>query len=245
MAQAAVAIGGNLGDVPATVNAACAELARHEQISELRCSALFRSAPMGAVAGETFWNAACVLETSLDPHALLAVLQRVENLSGRTREVRWGPRTLDLDLILYSGEVVGSETLTVPHPHFWYRGFVLEPLAELIPDISPPGFTQTVRELAERLRARPFRLGIAGAFDAASVRGVVSEFAAHGMAQVELERFRLSEDIGRGQTSLTIWFGPRESNTPATETPLLCYERFEPQLLRDALAAAVGRLERV
>lgn len=243
MAQAAVAIGGNLGDVPATIQAACAELARHAEISELRCSGLFRSAPMGAIAGETFWNAACVFETPLDPHPLLKELQRVEHLSGRTREVRWGPRTLDLDLILYGGEIVESDTLTVPHPHFWYRAFVLEPLAELILDSVPPGFASTLQELVKRLRQRPFRLGIGGEFDATIVRDVVEEFSAE--ADVELIELLSPEATDNVPYSLRIWFGKPTAETGTTGTPILHCDRFEAQIFRDALAAAIGRLVRV
>ncbi len=243
MVQAAVAIGGNLGDVPATIEAACAELARHEAITELRRSGLFRSAPMGEAAGETFWNAACVFETSLDPHALLAELQRVENLSGRTRDVRWGPRTLDLDLILYGDQVIASDTLTVPHPHFWYRGFVLEPLAELIPEVVAPGFSLTVRELAERLRRRPLRLGIGGESDEAVARRVVSEFSETQGERVELVMFSSTLDLEREGPSVAVWFG--KADGAAEGTPLLKCERFESQVLRDVLIAVVGRLERV
>ena len=245
MVQAAVAIGGNLGDVPATIEAACADLARHAEISELRCSGLFRSAPMGAVAGETFWNAACVFETSLDPHALLAELQRVENLSGRTREVRWGPRTLDLDLILYGDETVNSDTLTVPHPHFWYRSFVLEPLAELIPDTVPTGFALTIRDLAERLRQRPFCLGFGGDVDEPVLSGVTAEFSAENSVDIELVDLRTQTDASETPIPLTLWFGPAGNGQQPFETQPLHCETFNAQQMCDILAAAIGQLEKV
>jgi len=244
MVRAAVAIGGNLGDVPATIETACAALARHEQISELRRSGLFRSAPMGAVAGETFFNAACVLETSLDPHALLAELQRVENLSGRTRELHWGPRTLDLDLILYGDETVKSETLTVPHPHFWYRRFVLEPLAELIPDTMPPGFAVTVRQLAERLREPPFRLGVDGDFDPTTLHNVIAEFAADRAADIEVAALPCQSDAEDRRLALALWFGPDCNGDLPLDTPLLQCGAFDAQQLRDVLAAAFGQIEK-
>lgn len=245
MVQAAVAIGGNLGDVPATIEAACAELARHAEISDLRCSGLFQSAPMGAVAGETFWNAACVFETSLDPHALLAELQRVENQCGRTRDVRWGPRTLDLDLILYGDQTVESETLSVPHPHFWYRGFVLKPLAELIPDAVPPGFALTIRDLAEQQRQRPFRLGFGGDVDETALSSVTAEFAAENAAHIELVDLRTQADISGKRISLAVWFGSAENDQQPIETQLLQCKEFDAQQLRDVLAAAIGQIEKV
>lgn len=245
MVQAAVAIGGNLGEVPTTIEAACAELARHAEISEFRCSGLFRSAPMGAVAGETFWNAACVFETSLDPHALLAELQRVENLSGRTREVRWGPRTLDLDLILYGDETVESETLTVPHPHFWYRAFVLEPLAELIPDAVPPGFALTIRELAGRLRQRPFRLGFSGDVDERTLHSVTAEFSAANPVDVELVDLRTQTDSCGKPVSLAVGFGPVGNDELPIEARLLRCRQFDAQHLTNILEAACGLISRM
>ena len=245
MVQAAVAIGGNLGDVPAMIEAACAELVRHAEISELRCSGLFRSAPMGTVAGETFWNAACVFETSLDPHALLAELQRVENLSGRTREVHWGPRTLDLDLILYGDETVESETLTVPHPHFWYRGFVLEPLAELIPDVVPPGFALTIRDLAERLRQRPFRLGFSGDVEEPALRSVIAEFSAEHAVDIELVDLRTQTDSCGKPVSLAVGFGPIGNDELPIEARLLRCKLFDAQHLTDILKAACGLISKM
>ncbi|MBI1314175.1 2-amino-4-hydroxy-6-hydroxymethyldihydropteridine diphosphokinase [bacterium] len=244
MIQAAVAIGGNLGDVPATIAAACEELARHESISDLHCSHLFRSTPMGSAAGDPFWNAACVFATSLDPYVLLAELQRVENSAGRTRAVRWGPRTLDLDLILYGDKIVESETLTVPHPHFWYRRFVLGPLAELIPNVVPPRFSLSILELAARLRQRPFRLQIGGECDIADVRGVVDRFVAEDRSkEIKVELPSRAEPARAA--SLALWFGDSRQQAPTDDESLLlrCAE-YTPQVLTDVLAAAVGKIER-
>ena len=245
MTQAAVAIGGNLGDVPATIEAACTELARHPGISELHCSSLYLSAPMGAIAGETFWNAACVLETSLDPHSLLAELQRAENLYGRTREIRWGPRTLDLDLILFGDETVSSIALTVPHPEFWYRRFVLEPLSELIPDAVAPGFTWTIRQLKDRLNDRPFRLGIGGDVTIDSIRTVLKDFSTTDGIDVEVINERPSPPNSTRRFSLVLWYGPDNPHPLLVGTGLLQCEQFNPQHLRDVLAAALGTLKQV
>jgi 2-amino-4-hydroxy-6-hydroxymethyldihydropteridine diphosphokinase len=245
MARAAVAIGGNVGDVPATIEAACAELARHAEVAHLRCSSLYRSAPMGAVAGDTFWNAACVFETSLEPHALLAELQRIENMSGRTREVRWGPRTLDLDLILYGDEIVDSDTLTVPHPHFWYRRFVLEPLAELIPEFVAPGFSQSIQELNERLCERPFRLVIGGDCDSVITRRIVGDVSESETVRTELIELPSLNAVDSTSCSLAISFGTSDATLPKPATKVLHCEQFEAQFLRDTLAAAIGELGRV
>lgn len=103
-------------------------------------SPLYRSAPLGGIEQPDFVNAAAALLTQLAPHALLSELQRIEADCGRVRgEVRWGPRVLDLDLLLYSGHRIDSESLTVPHPGIGERNFVLLPLRDIAPGLAIPG----------------------------------------------------------------------------------------------------------
>ncbi len=90
---------------------------------------------MGPIDQPDFVNAAAALDTSLDAHALLSELQSIEQRQGRTRGVRWGPRTLDLDLLLYGNEQISTRRLTVPHPGLLQRSFVLHPLYEIAPDL--------------------------------------------------------------------------------------------------------------
>lgn len=155
MHQVRIGLGGNLGDVPATFAAVFAELTRHPECRAIRRSASYRSAPMGSVAGDPFWNAVFAFETSLSPDALLEQLQAWETEFGRVRTVRWGPRTLDLDVLVYGDLVRTSPRLTLPHPGLVYRRFVLDPLCELDPQGVDPATGMTFSDLRGRLLGTP------------------------------------------------------------------------------------------
>ncbi|MBA3313896.1 MAG: 2-amino-4-hydroxy-6-hydroxymethyldihydropteridine diphosphokinase, partial [Planctomycetaceae bacterium] len=132
--------------------AAFAAALRRLDGSDLRVGAVSRiysTPPMGSAAGGPFSNAAASIETSLDPIALLDRLLSVEDAMGRSRDVRWGPRSLDLDLIFYGSQIIDSPRLRVPHPGCWYRRFVLDPLDEVAPHAIHPETGQTVRELRQ------------------------------------------------------------------------------------------------
>ncbi|NZA25229.1 2-amino-4-hydroxy-6-hydroxymethyldihydropteridine diphosphokinase [Luteimonas sp. SJ-92] len=142
-AVACVGLGGNLGDAAATLHAAVAALARLPRTRLLRASRLYRSPPWGPQDQPAFVNAAAALETGLEPRALLDALLAVERDFGRVRAAdgsdRWGPRTLDLDLLLYADAVIDAPGLRVPHPHLHERAFALVPLLEVLPDATIPG----------------------------------------------------------------------------------------------------------
>ena len=159
--RAIVALGGNEGDVADTFDRTIADLIEHPEIDVVSRSRNFTTPAVGSAAGASFLNAAVLLDTSLRPLELLDELQRVENHRGRVRSVRWGPRTLDLDVICHSDAVIESERLTLPHPACWYRRFVLDPVAEIAGDFVHPVLNVTFDELRNRLLERPLRVGIA------------------------------------------------------------------------------------
>lgn len=136
MGNAIVALGGNVGEVRATFRKAIANVCDVAQATLLARSSDYATPPWGDEQQPPFVNACIEIETSLDPFALLAVLQRVEQAFGRDRvtERRWGPRTLDLDLIAYDDVSLQNDDLTLPHPRLFERAFVLVPLAEIAPD---------------------------------------------------------------------------------------------------------------
>jgi 2-amino-4-hydroxy-6-hydroxymethyldihydropteridine diphosphokinase len=136
MASALIALGGNVGDVRATFRKAIANICGMAQAALLARSSDYLTPPWGEEQQPRFVNACIDIETSLDPHALLFVLQKVERKFGRERkkEQRWGPRTLDLDLIAYDDVTLDKPELTLPHPRLFERAFVLVPLAEIAPD---------------------------------------------------------------------------------------------------------------
>ena len=141
MVIAYVGLGSNLADPESQVQSALAELQTLPQSRCLAHSSLYRSAPMMA-AGESaddqpdYINAVAALETVLEPAVLLAELQHLEALHQRIREQRWGPRTLDLDLLLYGDSRINTAELTVPHPGLSERNFVLYPLAEVVNEVA-------------------------------------------------------------------------------------------------------------
>ena len=136
--RAFVGLGANLGDARDALAAAVQALAALPDITQLRRSPLYRSAPVDS-SGPDYLNAVVSMQTALAPQLLLGELQRIEKAHGRERPYRNAPRTLDLDLLLYGDELIDSETLTVPHPRLHQRAFVLRPLADLAPDLILPG----------------------------------------------------------------------------------------------------------
>jgi 2-amino-4-hydroxy-6-hydroxymethyldihydropteridine diphosphokinase len=142
--SAYIGLGSNLGDRRAMIAGAL------EQLRPRRVSAVVETDPVGRTDQPRFLNAVAEIETDLDAPALLDRLLEIEAGLGRVRRERWGPRTIDLDLLLYGGVQLTSERLTVPHPELPRRRFVLEGLAELCPDRNVPGLGHTVRELLEK-----------------------------------------------------------------------------------------------
>jgi 2-amino-4-hydroxy-6-hydroxymethyldihydropteridine diphosphokinase len=136
--QAYVGFGANLGDPASTLQAAAAELGRTAG-TVTAGSHIYRSRPIGLTDQPDFQNAVARVSTALAPEALLDELLGLEARFGRVREVRFGPRTLDLDLLWYEGVVRDDERLTLPHPRAHEREFVLRPLAELDPDLEIRG----------------------------------------------------------------------------------------------------------
>ena len=136
--RAFVALGSNLDDPALQVREGLARLDAIADTQLLRASRLYSTPPWGIVEQPAFVNAVAELGTALSPHGLLAALQRIEEQAGRRRAVRWGPRTLDLDLLLYDAERLDGEGLTLPHPQLAERAFVLVPLAELEPELVLP-----------------------------------------------------------------------------------------------------------
>lgn len=148
MTIAYVGLGSNLGDKLGYIKQALDMLEAVPGLSLLRVASLYETAPWGNVEQAWYVNTVAEIDSQLTPEQLLEVCLSIEKQLGRTREVRWGPRTLDLDLLLFGHEKIKLPQLQVPHPRLAERAFVLVPLAELQPDlIIPQG---SVRELAAR-----------------------------------------------------------------------------------------------
>ncbi len=149
MTRAYVGLGANLGEREVTIRRALALLGERPGVEILLVSTLRETAPVGFVEQPAFLNGAAMLETTLEPDELLAELLAVELELGRERgPERNGPRTIDLDLLMYGDEIVDRPGLTVPHPRLHERAFALEPLAELDPALRIPGHGTVTAALA-------------------------------------------------------------------------------------------------
>ena len=151
MATVYIGIGSNLGERKANIERAISMLA-DSGIHIIARSSLHETAPWGVTDQPMFINAALKAETALSPFDLLTALKSIERRMGRLFEQeRWGPRIIDLDILLYDDDVVDTRELKIPHPHMHERAFVLAPLKEIAPDAMHPTLCKSVSELLKRL----------------------------------------------------------------------------------------------
>lgn len=147
MSIAFIGLGSNMGDKAANLNNALNELGKVQGIKVLAISSFYKTEPVGDVAQDWFINAAAKIETILTPRELLNSLLSVEKDMGRVREVKWGPRVIDLDILLYDDLVIDEEGLAIPHPFMHERGFVLTPLAEIAAEVIHPAIGKSIKDL--------------------------------------------------------------------------------------------------
>ncbi len=149
--RAYVALGSNMGDREAYLQMAISMLKERADIRIHKISSLIATEPYGGVEQEDFLNGCLCMDTLLCPSQLLAVLHEIENAAGRERKVHWGPRTLDLDIILYDDLVYEDEELIIPHVDMENRRFVLEPMQEIAPNLRHPILKRTMTQLLREL----------------------------------------------------------------------------------------------
>lgn len=150
-----IGLGSNLGDKEANIKKALKLLEASPGVHVKRVASFYRTAPVGYTRQDWFLNTAAEVETDLKPHELLSHLLDIEERLGRVRTVHWGPRTIDLDLLIFGREEVNTPDLIVPHPRMSERAFVMVPLAELVPEFIIAGRGKAT-ELAETLKKEQF-----------------------------------------------------------------------------------------
>lgn len=151
MPTAYIGIGSNLGDRQKNIQRAISLLHSIPQIQVIRISSIYETAPVGVLNQPDFLNAAISLDTELSPHELLNELQKIESQLKRKRTIRWGPRTIDLDILLYDDKTISSDRLTIPHPEMHKRHFVLMPLSEIAGEVTHPKFEKKIKSLLKEL----------------------------------------------------------------------------------------------
>jgi 2-amino-4-hydroxy-6-hydroxymethyldihydropteridine diphosphokinase len=148
-----IAVGANLGDREKNIHAALDLLDMSAGVSVKKVSTLIETPAVGGPPDSPpFLNGAAELKTTLGAHALLHLMLDIEHKLGRDRRIKWAPRTIDLDLLLYGNEILSSAELVVPHPLMHERRFVLQPLAEIAPDVVHPALQMSVRGMVESLQ---------------------------------------------------------------------------------------------
>ncbi len=229
-----VALGGNVGDVGATFQGALEELGRLPHTVVSRASRFFAFPAIGPQAGGSFLNAAAELQVADTPHALLERLQGVEARFGRARGMRWGPRTLDLDLIFFGSAVIDEPGLVVPHPACWYRRFVLDPLTELAGDFVHPVKSVTVRTLRARLLQRPLTMALAGGSRA--VRSTLIDALARRFPDARFVDWNSAPQNIDSQPTIIAWLGESIERNVGSDT--LAYGDLDPVARLDASSHA-------
>lgn len=142
-----ISFGSNIGDREYQINEALRKLEQIQDTKLKAVSSLYETAPVGGVVQDDFLNGAAIVETNLTPISFLNEIQRIELELGRERKIHWGPRTIDLDVLLMDDVVIEHERLKVPHPFMHDRSFVLIPLAEIAPEAVHPVLNKKIKEL--------------------------------------------------------------------------------------------------
>ena len=151
MPVAYIGFGSNIGDRLTHIQNAIYALSKTEGITLQKISSVYKTDPVGYESQAHFLNGVAAIQTDLLPLSLLHALKDIETAIGRKHRIRWGPREIDLDILIYGDMCLQTEKLVIPHPEMHLRRFVLAPLAEIAPDLVHPAFQETIHALLENL----------------------------------------------------------------------------------------------
>lgn len=149
-----ISLGSNMGNRLSLLEEALTNLQKKYPIEVVNVSSIYETEPVGYENQDVFLNMVAQIRTSLTPGELLDACLQIEKFLGRKREIRWGPRTIDLDILLYNDQNMITERLVIPHPRMHKRSFVMIPLIEICPNITLPAMKQPLCELADQLSDR-------------------------------------------------------------------------------------------
>ena len=172
MTDVFISIGSNLGDRVANVHKGLQAIAVQQHITLQEVSSIYETEPVGYLQQPPFMNMVCMTETDLLPKELLQVLQKIEDRLGRVKTRHWGPRIIDLDIVLYSNLVYENHELTIPHPRLMERRFVLVPLAEISPQFVPP--YKEALSIADLLKKCPDKSNVESLIDKKKVMQLIN-----------------------------------------------------------------------
>lgn len=148
--KAFIALGSNLGDRRGNIEKAIEELRDSRMVEVVKVSKLYETDPVGGPPQDKFLDGAAEIRTLLTPHELLVLLKLTEKKVGRMpSKIKWGPREIDLDILLYDDLTIDYPDLTIPHPQLHLRRFMMEPLSEIAPEVVHPVFKKTIKEILE------------------------------------------------------------------------------------------------
>lgn len=208
MTHCCLALGANLGDPESHFEAALTAIDDAGHAVQFVSSSYVTPA-MGEHAGGDFVNAAAVIDAGIPAAELLQLLHQIETQLGRTRTIAWGPRVIDLDLLLYGSEVIETSTLVVPHPSMWYRRFVLQPLSEIAADWIHPVLQQSIAELRGQLDELPLEFAVPS-FDDLDIKQLEQQLASDFASQA----FCLTQDSATSESSFATFAAPVDNHAP-------------------------------
>lgn len=165
--EAYIALGANLGEREQTLHEAIQRLHQHDHIDVLRCSGIYETAPVGYVDQPAFYNMVIAVRTTLQPEQLLDIMLDIENILGRVRDIRWGPRTVDLDLLWMKNVSLNTERLQLPHPRMYERAFVLVPLQEIVQSEQTPQLAEDIASTLHLIQEQQQDIRYVHAYNAA------------------------------------------------------------------------------
>lgn len=152
MVEAYISFGTNLGDRKKNIEEALSLLQKNPGVKIEKTSSLYLTEPIGYVGQDYFLNGVIMIKTNLSPRELLSLCQQIENHMGRKRTIPWGPRIIDLDILLYNNKIIEEDDLIIPHPYMHKRRFILTPLSEIAPQLIHPVLGKSIYTMLKELK---------------------------------------------------------------------------------------------